>query len=347
MSETSNNESTMIFKSGNMKKILIGGLLVVQGCMAFAQDCRENDSCLGEVQVPLNGKEAEPQLLYFNNEWIAGARVEMVDPDSILKKEVRTDEYGFRDLFITVSPETLAKLKADADEATKDLFINYDPICEFPGGKDKLKEWLNANIRVPEGYKGCERVVVRFYVQPEGSVTDAKIVKPSKNDAANAEALRLVSALPKFQVRYFTPKRARIAFKLPITFKEPGVAFISDEEFPEIKDKIGKLYENYVFGTAEDANFKLSDICTADFIQRLKNANDYDSDGPAMWLLRSGMQDGDDTPSHVRSIVHGVGNKVAVNWTDMGHRGVTRFTMILTDGQWKIDDATVPEGFSL
>lgn len=39
---------------------------------------------------------------------------------------------------------------------------------------------------------------------------------------------------------------------------------------------------------------KITDICTADFIQRLEKANGFDSKGYATWLLRSGIQDGDD-----------------------------------------------------
>ncbi len=37
------------------------------------------------------------------------------------------------------------------------MFINFDPQCEFPGGNGKLKEWLDENIRIPEGYKGNEK----------------------------------------------------------------------------------------------------------------------------------------------------------------------------------------------
>lgn len=41
--------------------------------------------------------------------------------------------------------------------------------------------------------------------------------------------------------------------------------------------------------------FEITDICTANFIQRLEKANGLDSKDYATWLLRSGMQYGDDT----------------------------------------------------
>lgn len=120
-------------------------------------------------------------------------------------------------------------------------------------------------------------------------------------------------------------------------------SFIKD--FPNIENKIRALYDNAVFCNANDPKFEISDICSADFLKRLEKANDYDAPGYAVWLLRSGMQDGDDSISKVLSIVPGADNTVVVNWSDMGHIGSTTFRMIESDGEWKIDNATVPEGF--
>lgn len=213
-----------------MKKLLVLSLFIIQTCFVFAQNCCKDDSTFKEIQFPLTELDNKTAFYYFNDEWIAGANPEMVDADSILKMEVKNDEYGNRAVFITISSEDLAKLKADVKEATKDLWVNYDPICEFPGGNGKLKEWLVANIRIPEGYKGSERVIVSFYVQPDGTVTDPKVVRPSKNDAANAEALRLVNTLPSFRVKFCTPKKHRIGVALPIVFKEPDAIYIRGNE---------------------------------------------------------------------------------------------------------------------
>ncbi len=209
-----------------MKKLLLISLFIVQSCFVFAQNCCKNDSAFKEIQFPLTEQDTKTVFYYFNDEWITGANPEMVNVDSILNMEVRNDEYGNRAVFISISSVNLEKLKSDVKEATKNLWVNYDPICEFPGGNGLLKEWLEANIQIPDGYKGNERVVVSFYVQPDGSVTDPKVVRPSKNEAANAEALRLVNALPNFRVKFFTPKKHRIGYILPITFREPGSIYL-------------------------------------------------------------------------------------------------------------------------
>lgn len=211
-----------------MKKLFIISLIIVQSCIAFAQNYCENDTIIHEIQFPLTLRDTKSEFFYFNNEWIPGAHPGLVSADSIQKAEVKNDEYGNRSLFLTVSPETLAQIKADA----RKIWVDFDARCEFPGGNGKLKEWIDENIRIPEGFKGSEIVLVRFTVHPDGSISDATIFKRrSKNEAVNHEALRLVSALPKFRVKYYIPHlKKSFQYYIPITFKEPGVIFIRGDE---------------------------------------------------------------------------------------------------------------------
>ncbi len=332
-----------------MKRLFLVSLIIVQSCITFAQDYCVNDTIVREIQFPLTERDTETVFYYFNNEWIPLAYENEVHPDSIQSAEIKNDEYGNRAVFFTVSPGYLAHIKAEQ----RKYLINLDTRCEFPGGNGKLKEWIDANIRIPEGFNGSERVVVEFTVHPDGSISDPRIIRRrSKNETVNQEALRLVNALPNFRVKYYIPHlKKNFLFTLPITFKEPGAIFIRGDEssfinqYPSIEAKIKQLYENLIFETAKDTDFNIADICTSDFIQRLKKANDSDSEGYATWLLRSGVQDGDDTPSKIISIIAGANNTVIVNWSDMGHIGSTTFSMIKTDGKWKINDATVPEGY--
>lgn len=208
-----------------MKKLFLVSSIIIQACIVFAQNCCVNDTIVREIQFPLTEQDTKTELFYYNNEWIAGA-LDLVPADSIQKVEIKNDEYGNRALFLTLPPETLAQIKAEV----RKRFINVDPRCEFPGGNGKLKEWIDENIRIPEGFKGCERVIVCFTVHPDGSISNPKIMRPSKNEAANQEALRLVNALPKFRVKYFTPRKYNLNYSIPITFREPGAIFIRGDE---------------------------------------------------------------------------------------------------------------------
>ncbi len=211
-----------------MKKILLISLIIVQSCIAFAQNYCVNDTIIHEIQFPLTLQDTKSEFFYFNNEWIPGAHPGLVSADSIQKAEVKNDEYGNRSLFLTVSPETLAQIKTEA----RKIWVDLDTRCEFPGGNGKLKEWIVENIRIPEGFKGSERVLVRFTIHPDGSISDPTIMQlRSKNEAVNQEALRLVNALPKFRVKYYIPHlKKSFQYYIPITFKEPGVIFIRGNE---------------------------------------------------------------------------------------------------------------------
>lgn len=332
-----------------MKNLLIATLLILQPCMAFAQNCCMTDSSVREIQFPLTEKDTQPVLYYFNNEWIALPHGIDIPTDSIQKMEVKDDQYGNRAVFLTVS-SNCCRTEIGSTEG----FLNLDPRCEFPGGNGKFKEWLDANIQIPEGYKGSERVVVQFDVQPDGTVTNQRILRPSKNDAANEEALRLANALPKFRVQYYTPKKACIRMNLPIVFKEPNTVWIkgSDRDtsfnnaFPAIEKDIKSFYDNFVFLNRQNPDFRITDVCTPAFLKRLSDANDLDNTGYAVWLLRSGFQDGQDTPSEVLSVEPGNDSTVIVHWNDMGIEGSTTLTLIEHNGKWMIDNATVPAGYN-
>lgn len=200
-------------------------LTVLGACIALSgtgQQILSGDTVCQELRFPLTEADTKKPFFYFNDEWIPGARLEMIAPEEILKTEIKDDKYGNRSLFFTVEPEVFNRLMAEAREEDRNVWPDRNPICEFPGGNGKLKEWINENLRIPESVTGSTRVIVKVRIMPDGSVTEANVFKPSNNEEANEEALRLVNSLPKFRVEYFTPKRVPLHYYIPITFNEPG-----------------------------------------------------------------------------------------------------------------------------
>lgn len=196
-----------------MKSLPVAVVFLTMSLTLFSQNgCCNNRSRLADDDV-------KPDFCYFNNEWIAGADVDMVDPDSISEMELKDDAYGNHALFLTVSSETLSRLKSIVEEANRNDPVSYDPVFEFQGGNDNMKRWIDENIRIPKGYEGYESVMVRFFVQPDGSVSDATVLRPSGCEAVNAEALRLVNSFPRFKVKYLTSQRVPFGIALPITFR--------------------------------------------------------------------------------------------------------------------------------
>lgn len=210
------------------KALMFSVLLALTGGVAVAQpEYYENDTVYTMIQYPLDEIDMSTTFLYFNDEWISGATLDMIDTDKITSMKVNNDEYGNKAIFFTLVPGALEELKATVKDKYKDIFIDQDPVCEFPGGNGKMKEWIEQNIRVPESFEGSARVVVGFKVMPDGSVADAKVIKPKDGRKdIEAEALRLVNAMPKFRVKYYTPRRLPLNMCVVVKFRSPGTLII-------------------------------------------------------------------------------------------------------------------------
>ena len=92
---------------------------------------------------------------------------------------------------------------------------------EFPGGMAELMKYLQKNIKYPpicqdQGIQG--RVVVQFVVNSDGSIVDPVVIK-SVNPHLDKEALRVVSAMPKWKPGEQRGKKVRVRFTLPVTFR--------------------------------------------------------------------------------------------------------------------------------
>lgn len=98
---------------------------------------------------------------------------------------------------------------------------NPDKWPDFPGGQKKLFKWLSANIKYPkeaQANKEQGRVIVRFVIDKDGKVTDAKVVR-SISPSLNKEALRLIETMPRWKPGEKNGQPVAVPFTLPITFR--------------------------------------------------------------------------------------------------------------------------------
>ena len=113
----------------------------------------------------------------------------------------------------------VTKLAADDDD---ELFGDIaDDLPMFPGGSDAVKEYLEKNLRYPEGNEPVNgRVVVSFTVETDGSITNPTVVK-SFDDGGyySQEALRVVSSMPKWSPGTRNGVKTASKINLPVIFK--------------------------------------------------------------------------------------------------------------------------------
>ena len=112
--------------------------------------------------------------------------------------------------------------EAKQPEATGDeIFKVVEDRPQFPGGDAELMKFLQQNVKYPkeaqaQGKQG--RVIVQFVVEKDGSITDAKVLKPV-DPLLDAEALRIVNMMPKWTPGKQRGKAVRVYFTIPVTFR--------------------------------------------------------------------------------------------------------------------------------
>lgn len=91
---------------------------------------------------------------------------------------------------------------------------------KYPGGEMELLRFIAENTVYPEAAKfenAQGRVIVRFIVNTEGDVEDAIVLK-GVNPYLDAEALRVVNKLEKFEPASQGGKPVSVYYMVPITF---------------------------------------------------------------------------------------------------------------------------------
>lgn len=120
--------------------------------------------------------------------------------------------------------EVLKAKEVIADEKPKEEEKPFDIVEQmptFPGGDAKLMEWLGKNIKYPaiaeeNGVQG--RVIVRFVVGKDGSISQASVVR-SVDPSLDKEALRVVKAMPRWIPGKQNGAAVPVWFTLPVTFQ--------------------------------------------------------------------------------------------------------------------------------
>ena len=104
---------------------------------------------------------------------------------------------------------------------------------EFPGGTTALTDYLKEETIYPEQAREDSiqgRVLLSFVVEKDGSISNPTVVKSSGNNRRNpensdlfdqldAEALRVLSQMPKWNPGKQRGETVRVQFNLPVYFQ--------------------------------------------------------------------------------------------------------------------------------
>ena len=113
-------------------------------------------------------------------------------------------------------------MQQDPPPTKKDIpFVQVDEMPVFPGGDNAILKYVAENTVYPEEAKKNKitgKVIVRFIVEKDCSVSEVTVLQ-SVNQQIDAEAVRVIKTLPKFEKPAKNGGVAvRVFYMLPITF---------------------------------------------------------------------------------------------------------------------------------
>ena len=118
-------------------------------------------------------------------------------------------------------PASEVKTVETADVVDEDqIFVEYEEMPSFPGGMGECMKFLAKNIKYPvnaqkEGIQG--RVIVQFVVKTDGTIGDAMVLR-GVHPELDAEALRVVNAMPKWQPGRTRGQYVEMKYTIPVNF---------------------------------------------------------------------------------------------------------------------------------
>jgi protein TonB len=113
------------------------------------------------------------------------------------------------------------RAKPDDPYTGEKVFDVVDEMPTFPGGAKGLYEYLARAIKYPvvaeeNGIQG--RVICTFVVEPDGSITNVRVVK-SIDPSLDKEARRVLKNMPNWNPGKHYGKEVRVKYTVPVTFR--------------------------------------------------------------------------------------------------------------------------------
>jgi protein TonB len=169
---------------------------------------------------PPKPEPAVPKPLTYKPIYVEPEIVEKLDsndrqltPINLLDTAIGNKPINLIPLTTNISPPEIPV------EPTIPVWVQEMPT--FPGGNEALFKFIYKEIKYPEpavqnGVQG--RVTLRFVVSPDGSIRRVEILR-GVDPLLDAEAIRVISSLPKWNPGKQNGDPVSVWFTVPVTFK--------------------------------------------------------------------------------------------------------------------------------
>lgn len=155
----------------------------------------------------------------------AFARPEVSAPLEQISNAKITDFAAILEMRGAEKSDNLVAIDTVSPASTQEgVFDVVEQMPQFPGGNEAMMKFVTQNLKYPteahqKGIRG--NVIVRFVVREDGTVTDAEVVRHA-DPLLEAEALRVVSLMPRWKPGRQNGKAVPVRSSLPVVFRLDG-----------------------------------------------------------------------------------------------------------------------------
>ncbi len=149
-------------------------------------------------------------------------------PKQTTQLEIVQDDVEVEDIEINaeveqteIIEEYVAPEVEEEEVVEQEIFQIVEEMPAFPGGEQKLLEYVAKNTKYPQiaresGIQG--RVFIGFVVEPDGSVSNVKVLR-GIGGGCDEEAVRVIKSMPKWKPGKQRGKAVRVSYQIPVNFK--------------------------------------------------------------------------------------------------------------------------------
>jgi TonB family protein len=147
-----------------------------------------------------------------------------IESISVLGDYSAVNKYGDKGkdgVILVTTKKKVAERDSLKQKTNEDAFVVVEEMPKFPGGKDAMAAWINANLKYPaEAVKSktTGKVLVNFTVTWAGKIKNV-VVSKSLSPLLDAEAIRVISSMPEWKPARQGGKPVDVQYCVPVEFK--------------------------------------------------------------------------------------------------------------------------------
>ena len=192
----------------------------------ITSECTHKGDCAGtcpkcEAEVRYLERELEKRQRLGKAAVVAGLSVGLLGVNQVaLAQQPDTQRMDTTEVILEGCVVPVQKM-GEVGNPEHEVYQIVEQMPHFPNGEEAMMQYIAEQVKYPAEAKKADaqgRVFVGFIVEPDGSLSDFKVLR-GIGHGCDEEALRVVESMPKWKPGMQKGKAVRVQYLVPVNFK--------------------------------------------------------------------------------------------------------------------------------